>query len=80
MSSIFAADAVGKTVAEVTMKQMAGRDAYKETVTWTMIELVFTDGTSVTFADDDRDVWDAFEYDEVDEDGQPINPDEVATD
>jgi hypothetical protein len=65
---------IGKTIASVEEKQMAGRDTFKDIVTWTATVLHFTDGTSETFGGPDTEVYDAFEYDEVDENGWPIEP------
>ena len=63
---------IGKTVASVQMRDMAGRDTFKDTVTWTLVEITFTDGTQVSFADSDTEVYDAFEYKGFDADGDPI--------
>jgi hypothetical protein len=63
---------IGKTVASVQMHDMAGRDTFKDTVTWTLVEITFTDGTQVSFADSDGEVYDAFEYKGFDADGDPI--------
>jgi hypothetical protein len=63
---------IGKTVASVQMHDMAGRDTFKDTVTWTLVEITFTDGTQVSFADSDGEVYDAFEYKGFDDDGDPI--------
>lgn len=67
---------IGKTIASVEEKQMAGRDTFKDTVTWTSTVLHFTDGTSQEFSSSDAEVYDAFEYTEVNADGWPVDPTE----
>lgn len=63
---------VGKTIEAVHRVDMAGRDTYKDWVTWTRTALVFTDGTTVTFADSDTEVYDAFPYSHFDDNGEPV--------
>jgi hypothetical protein len=63
---------VGKTVAKVIERRMAGTDTFKDLHTWVNTIYVWTDGTRTTFSDSDVDVWDSFEYSDVDETGEPI--------
>ena len=63
---------VGKTIEAVRTVDMAGRDTYKDWVTWTRTEITFTDGTVVSFSDSDGEVYDAFEYAGIDPFGEPI--------
>ena len=63
---------IGKTIASVRERDMAGRDTFKDLVTWTMTEITFTDGTQVSFGESDAEVYDVFEYDGCTEDGEPI--------
>jgi hypothetical protein len=63
-------DIVGKTVQAVEVQQWAGRDTFKDTVTWERTVITFTDETTTAF-----DSWDGEVYDEYqavfDDDGQP---------
>lgn len=63
---------VGKTVVRVEERSMAGRDTYKDTITWTQTIITFTDGAEITFGGSDVEVYDAFEYDGIDDDNNPI--------
>lgn len=76
---------IGKTVATVEVKSMAGRDTFKDTVTWERTVITFTDDSNVQFDSWDGEVYDEFEYTETDENDQPIpiepedDPDEIHT-
>lgn len=63
-------DIVGKTVASTEIQQWAGRDTFKDDVTWERTVITFTDETYVQFDSWDGEVWD--EYRAVfDDDGKP---------
>jgi hypothetical protein len=64
---------VGKTIARVEEKSMAGRDQFKDTVTWTRTVITLTDNTTLTFDSWDGEVYDEFEWERWDEENdQPI--------
>jgi hypothetical protein len=63
---------IGKTIARVEERMMAGRDTFKDTVSWTNTVLTFTDGSTATFADADGEVYDAQEIKGFTDDGEPI--------
>ena len=69
---------LGKTIEAVSTTDMAGRDTFKDWVTWTVTQITFTDGTVVTFSESDTEVYDAFEYTDIDENGEPVRADESA--
>ncbi|MGV8846094.1 hypothetical protein [Tessaracoccus sp.] len=52
---------VGKTIASVTVRDMVGRDTYKDVITFTATTITFTDGATHTYSDSDQDVYDATE-------------------
>ena len=57
---------VGRTIAAVTVTQMIGQNTFKDTITWATTRLDFTDGTFISFADADGEVYDAREVTEQD--------------
>ena len=63
-------DIIGKTVTNLEIQQWAGRDTYKDDVTWERTVLTFDDGSTMSF-----DSWDGEAYDEYqavfDDDGKP---------
>jgi hypothetical protein len=65
-------DLVGKTIAAVEETEMAGRDTYKDTVSWTATTITFTDGTKMCFAASDGEVYGAYEITGFDDEGRPI--------
>ena len=51
---------------------MAGRDTFKDWYTWTEVVLTFTDGTSVSYSNDNTEVYEPFEYATITENGTPL--------
>lgn len=48
---------VGKTIQSITYQRCVGRDVFKDYITWPVVTLNFTDGTSHSYAEDERDVY-----------------------
>ena len=65
-------DIIGKTVANVEEQQWAGRDTFKDDVTWVRTVITFTDGSSIGFDSWDGEVYDPYLYSDIDEDGHPV--------
>lgn len=63
-------DIIGKTVAATEVQAWAGKDTYKDDVTWERTVVTFTDGSTITLDSFDTEIYD--EYRAVfDDDGRP---------
>lgn len=65
------AEMIGKTIRDITAQEMVGKDDSKTWISWEVITLHFTDGTSHSFVEDNADVYDSADTEEV-------NADEIA--
>lgn len=61
---------IGKTVAAVEVQEWAGKDAFKDDVTWERTVITFTDETTIAFDSWDGEVYDPYRC-VFDDDGLP---------
>jgi hypothetical protein len=61
---------IGKTVAAVEVQQWAGRDTFKDDVTWQRTVITFTDETTLQYDTTDSEVYDEYRA-VLDDEGQP---------
>jgi hypothetical protein len=69
-------DWVGKTVAAVEVQEWAGRDTYKDDVTWDRTVITFTDGEVIQFDSQNGEIYGEYRCTH-DENGNPIPLDEA---